>query len=168
MLYFSYGSNMSSRRLLSRVPSARFVVAGILRGHRLEFHKRGRDGSAKCDALETKCDEHAVRGVIYTINASHKPALDRIEGLGQGYEEKWVELTTSTGGQLSAFTYYATAIDKVLRPYHWYKHHVVTGALEYDLPAGYIDELRQVDSVVDHDRQRHALEMAIYMNRESY
>ncbi len=54
MLYFSYGSNMSSRRLLSRVPSARFITSASLPGHALHFHKKGLDGSAKCDAYETK------------------------------------------------------------------------------------------------------------------
>ena len=162
MLYFSYGSNMSSLRLLSRVPSARFVATAVLQGHQLKFHKAGRDGSAKCDIYETTHKEHLVRGVIYEITESEKPALDLVEGLGQGYEVKSVELTTPAGGPVIAFTYYATAIDKTLRPYHWYRHHVVRGALEYNLPAAYIEQLRQVDTVVDPDPQRHALEMAIY------
>ncbi|PUB91560.1 MAG: hypothetical protein DBP01_01735, partial [gamma proteobacterium symbiont of Ctena orbiculata] len=41
-----------------------------------------------------------------------------------------------------AYTYYATFIDRTLKPYQWYKHHVLTGALEYGLPAPYIDRLR--------------------------
>jgi hypothetical protein len=162
MLYFSYGSNMSSRRLLKRVSCARFVTTAVLQGHQLRFHKRGRDGSAKCDAFETKGGNQAVRGVIYAIAESDKPLLDRIEGLGRGYEEKRVELATPMNEPISAFTYYATAIDSGLQPYHWYMHHVVTGALEYDLPLAYIEEIRQVASVDDPDPRRHALEMAIY------
>ena len=50
MLYFAYGSNLSSARMAARVPSARVVARAQLPGHALRFHKVGRDGSAKCDA----------------------------------------------------------------------------------------------------------------------
>ncbi|MES9945188.1 MAG: gamma-glutamylcyclotransferase family protein [Candidatus Thiodiazotropha sp.] len=162
MLYFSYGSNMSSRRLLSRVPSAKYVTTAALSGHDLRFHKRSLDGSAKCDAFATQSDGHAVRGVVYHIAESHKAALDRIEGLGQGYEEKIVELVASTNETLVAYTYYATFIDPSLKPYHWYKRHVLTGALEYALPEKYIDKLRDIEAIEDPNRQRHVDEIAIY------
>ncbi|MEW8536389.1 MAG: gamma-glutamylcyclotransferase family protein [Candidatus Thiodiazotropha endolucinida] len=164
MLYFSYGSNMSSRRLLSRVPSARFVTSASLPGHELHFHKKSLDGSAKCDAYETKSDRYTVSGVIFEIAKSEKAVLDSKEGLGQGYEEKMVELIDPDGEMLAAYTYYATFIDRTLKPYHWYKHHVLTGALEYDLPATYIEKLRLIESMEDPDPQRHAFEMAIYAN----
>ncbi|MES9968705.1 MAG: gamma-glutamylcyclotransferase family protein [Candidatus Thiodiazotropha sp.] len=162
MLYFSYGSNMSSRRLLSRVPSAEYVTTALLPGHDLRFHKKSLDGSAKCDAFATRNDEHAVRGVIYRIAESHKASLDRIEGLGKGYEEKTVEILASTDEILVAYTYYATFIDHRLKPYHWYKQHVLTGALEYALPERYIDRLHRIEAIDDPDPQRHADEIAIY------
>ncbi|PVV14438.1 MAG: hypothetical protein B6D77_03230 [gamma proteobacterium symbiont of Ctena orbiculata] len=162
MLYFSYGSNMSSRRLLSRVPSAKYVTTAALSGHDLRFHKRSLDGSAKCDAFATQSDEHAVRGVVYHIAESHKAALDRIEGLGQGYEEKTVELLTSSNETLVAYTYFATFIDPSLKPYQWYKRHVLTGALEYALPEKYIDKLRDIEAIEDPNRQRYVDEIAIY------
>ncbi|MEW8693220.1 MAG: gamma-glutamylcyclotransferase family protein [Candidatus Thiodiazotropha endolucinida] len=163
MLYFSYGSNMSSRRLLNRVASARFMTTAVLRGHLLHFHKKSLDGSAKCDAFATKRANDAVMGVVYEIASSHKPALDRVEGLGQGYEEKNIELITPSGEWLTAYTYYATSIDHTLKPYHWYKYHVLTGAMENSLSPGYVDGLRNVTSVEDPEPRRHALEMAIYV-----
>lgn len=50
MLCFSYGSNMSQRRLKARVPSARFIAVAERPDHRLRFHKSAGDGSAKCNA----------------------------------------------------------------------------------------------------------------------
>jgi len=44
MLYFSYGSNMSERRLKDRVPSAKKICKAFLRKHDLRFHKKGMDG----------------------------------------------------------------------------------------------------------------------------
>lgn len=93
---------MSSRRLLSRVPSARFVTSASLPGHELHFHKKSLDGSAKCDAYETKSDRHTVSGVIFDIAKSEKAVLDSKEGLGQGYEEKTVELIDPDGEMLAA------------------------------------------------------------------
>ncbi|MET0071793.1 MAG: gamma-glutamylcyclotransferase family protein [Candidatus Thiodiazotropha sp.] len=162
MLYFSYGSNMSSRRLLSRVPAAEYITTAALHGHELIFHKRSRDGSAKCDAFETKSDRQVVMGVVYEISKEDRAVLDRIEGLGKGYEVKGVELITPQERTMAAYTYYATSIDNTLQPFHWYKHHVMAGALEYRLPLTYIDSLQRVASREDPDPQRHALEMAIY------
>ena len=56
--YFAYGSNcnqaiMEKKGVIARTPSARPVGTSLLPGHRLTFHKRGRDGSGKCDAFET-------------------------------------------------------------------------------------------------------------------
>ncbi len=162
MLYFSYGSNMSSLRLESRVPSARFVTVATLHRHQLRFHKRGRDGSAKCDATATGDQDHRILGVVFDICPSEKPLLDRKEGLGNGYEEKLVQLIAPDGRQLQALTYYATAIDPRLKPFHWYKEHVLRGAREHKLADDYIGIIVAVDSVDDPQPDRHQLELAIY------
>ena len=97
MLCFSYGSNMSQRRLQARVPSARFMAVAELPGHRLRFHKSASDGSAKCNAEDTGNPEDRVIGVVYEIAATEKPDLDRHEALGFGYDEKQVVLKTEKG-----------------------------------------------------------------------
>lgn len=165
MLYFSYGSNMSVPRLLERVPSARFIATACLEEHELRFHKKGRDGSAKCDAFETGNPGHSILGVVFDIDRTEKRALDRVEGLGVGYEEKEVLLTDHTGGAIRASTYYATSIDSALTPYQWYKHHVLTGALENGLPENYVRRIEAIASTSDPQQERHEREMAIYINR---
>ncbi|HEB96805.1 MAG TPA: gamma-glutamylcyclotransferase [Sedimenticola thiotaurini] len=161
MLYFSYGSNMSSRRLLARVPSARFVTVAVLPGHHLLFHKIGRDGSAKCDAAVAGGGQRVI-GVVFDIAAREKPLLDRKEGLGNGYEQKWVRLTGAGGDPLEAVTYYATHTDPALRPFHWYKSHVLLGAREHRLPAAYVARIEAVEAIDDPDGERHRRELAIY------
>lgn len=55
--YFAYGSNMSFKRLKKRVKSAKPKGRGVLRCHRLEFHKVSKDRSGKCDIpLATEAD----------------------------------------------------------------------------------------------------------------
>jgi hypothetical protein len=51
MLSFPYGSNMCTRRLKQRVPSATLVRTAKHMGHSFRFHKRSNDLSAKADAF---------------------------------------------------------------------------------------------------------------------
>lgn len=163
MLCFCYGSNMSQRRLQARVPSARFVAVAELPAHRLRFHKSAGDGSAKCDAEKTGNPEDRVIGVVYEIADAEKPDLDRHEALGFGYDEKQVELRSEMGN-LQAWVYYATRINDSLKPFHWYKDHVLIGARENGLPADYIARIEAVESIDDPRPERHGRELAIYRN----
>jgi hypothetical protein len=162
MLYFSYGSNMSSKRLRARTPSARFITTATLYSHQLRFHKRSHDGSSKCDAYDTGNNQDYVVGVVFEIAEAEKPILDGYEGLGHGYEIKVIEIEAENGDRFEAYTYYANDIDSTLKPYHWYHQHVVSGAYEHRLPTDYIAVIESITSVNDPDNDRHAREMSIY------
>jgi len=160
--YFSYGSNMSIKRLVDRVPSARKIDAGILEKHELKFHKVGKDGSAKCDACETGNPEHKVYGVAFDISEQEKRDLDRKEGLGYGYDQKDVKIILNNGDTVEAFTYYATKIDPALKPFDWYKEHVLRGARENKLPIEYIRNIEMIEHMDDSDTKRRDDELSIY------
>jgi gamma-glutamylcyclotransferase len=159
--YFAYGSNMSSKRLQARTPSARVIGTGILRGHRLVFHKQSTiDGSGKCDVIKSRSDQ--VCGVLYKIDKTEKTILDHLEGLGLGYDEKSVPIFLSSGDCVSAVTYFATNIRSSLKPFSWYLNHVLTGAREARLPSVYVKSLEETKATEDPDRERWAREIAIY------
>ena len=162
MLYFSYGSNMSVRRLQSRVSSARFTTTASLHKYDLRFHKKSDDGSGKCDAYATGNSEDIVWGVVFEINESEKSILDKKESLGRGYNEKDVQLITPSGEIIVAFTYYAIRIAQKLKPYSWYLQHVLVGAEENGLPGGYVEKIKRIESINDPVAGRHEREMAIY------
>ncbi|GAB4337471.1 MAG: hypothetical protein Kow0089_08730 [Desulfobulbaceae bacterium] len=161
MLYFAYGSNLSTPRLRARVPSAEKIAVCGLERHCLVFHKVGRDGSAKCDAFFTGREEDVVHGVLYRINPEEKPRLDRAEGLGKGYLTKKVRLAEGSTFH-TGFLYYATLIDPGLKPFHWYREHVLFGAREHGLPEASIRTIEAVDVITDPDRERTARELGIY------
>lgn len=165
MNYFAYGSNMSLARLRARVPSAEKIGSFMLWEHSLRFHKVGRDDSGKCDAFETKNSDDFLVGVLFTIDAGEKDHLDSIEGLGCGYEQKWVHVSNGAGPEYEAATYYATSIDSALQPYAWYKDHVLIGARESALPADYIRDIERVEHLEDPDRSRDRLERAVHVSR---
>lgn len=163
MFYFSYGSNMSSLRLLTRVSTANFVTVAALYGHELKYHKVSQvDGSGKCDIYFTNDPAHIVHGVVYEIHKAGKKVLDKIEGLGVGYDEKTVTLNAGDNTVLEAHTYCATTIDSAIKPYLWYKEHVMRGAREFALPRHYIARYVDVAAMEDSDKDRHVRELAIY------
>ncbi len=162
MLYFAYGSNMSVRRMQRRVPSACALHTAALLGYRLAFHKVGRDGSAKCDVVPSPRADERVHGVLYRMAPQHKRDLDEHEGLGRGYAEKRVVVMAADGMLHEAFLYCATHIDRTLRPFDWYREHVLRGAREHGLPSDYIADIQAVETSQDPDVGRHRIEMAIY------
>jgi AIG2-like family len=151
---------MCTKRLRERTPSAQPIGIGSVMEHQLRWHKKSRDGSGKCDIFFTGDPDHQVQGVLFEISESEKERLDSFEGLHHGYEEKMVEVIT-TSGLVSAITYYATIIDEKCRPYEWYKRYVVEGAIEYGLPEGYVQLLNSVDAIKDPDQDRHQSETRI-------
>jgi hypothetical protein len=162
MRYFAYGSNMSSRRLGQRVPQLVCISSAVLSHHTLRFHKSGRDGSGKCDAFFTECASDSIHGVLFDLDVAGKKTLDRIEGVGAGYDEKRVRIELAGGDRVEALTYVATHIDDTLLPFTWYKAHVMHGARAAALPAMYLDLIASVPALCDIDRERHAREMAIH------
>ena len=162
MLYFAYGSNLSTERLTRRVPSAELITTGRLTHHRLVFHKIGRDGSAKCNAFFTGQLDDYLYGALYKINPDHIKHLDQAEGLGNGYETKQVIIVTERKKNIKAFTYFATRISANIEPFHWYKLHVLSGAKEHCFPEPYIEKIALISSFEDKDQKRTKQEQVIY------
>lgn len=157
-LNFSYGSNMLTRRLRARTPSALPLGTAVLHDHALHWHKAGQDGSGKCDVRAAAGAQ--VHGVVYRIARRDKPLLDAAEGLGAGYDE--AEHTVhGPAGAVRAWLYVATHIDATLPPYDWYHALVLAGAHEHRLPPAYIAGLQAIAARADRDAQRAAQHFAL-------
>lgn len=165
MYYFAYGSNMSSRRLLARVPSARSLGVARLSGYEMSFSKPSHDGSAKC-TIHVEAGASTL-GVLYQIPADQRYTLDRIEGQDFGYDAEDVRITTQNGCQVTAFTYLGTDFNKVLPAYTWYVEHVLRGAREHGIAQQYIDKIEAAPAIEDPDQGRHEFEMSIYTEVET-
>lgn len=156
---FSYGSNMCSTRLRARTPSARLLGVARLDRYQIRFHKTGQDGSAKANALASDAPGAALWGVLWEILREEKAALDRAEGLGNGYDECMVRVTARDGTVYDARMYVAQAgaIDESRRPFSWYTGYVLAGALEHGLPDAWVETLRAIPARPDPDAARHAM-----------
>ncbi len=154
---------MSLARLRQRVPSACSLGCHILTGYDLRFHKAGRDGSAKCDAFFTSNANDVIYGVLFEIDPVEKTRLDKAEGLGNGYDEKRVQVTNTLNNVTDTFTYVATHINTSLHPFSWYLNHVLVGAHEASLPDHYVSEkFISIVSTEDPNRQRDRSEREIH------
>ena len=169
-LYFAYGSNMSERRLKKRVPSAKVIGTGVLHNHCLTFHKLSKDKygnvSGKCTIECSESDK--VYGVLFKIKKSEEWKLDKKEGFPKHYAKLCVQIEmcdSKCGKKELAQTYIAEPnyICRTVKPYTWYKKHVLVGAKEANLPPYYIDCLEKVPACKDHCKKREACELSIYM-----
>ena len=160
--YFAFGSNLSSPRLQERIPRAQKHCVAVLEQHQLRWHKSGRDRSGKCDILHTGDAGDLVYGVVYRMSHDEKLDLDVYEGEGIGYQRRRIRVTALHGESIDAFTYFALEIEALLQPYHWYKEHVLRGALEHELPPHYVEHIRATPSIDDDDDERHRRELSIY------
>ena len=138
-VYFAYGSNMSSARLLARVSGAAALGRAHVSDWRLCFNKRGRDGTGKANLVAAP--GALSWGVAWTLPDEAWPRLDRFE---PGYERHAFRLQRSSGDGLDAEAYlHACPSDAPsIPPSDAYLDHLVSGALEYDLPAEYVAKIR--------------------------
>lgn len=155
-VYFAYGSNMSTARLRTRMPSCKPLGIATLPGHALRFHKRSTDKSSKCNAFASG-NENSVIGVLFSFDPAERAKLDAAEGVGSGYEQAIVTVINDKGRRRKVLTYLATPdyIDDSLKPYGWYKDFVIAGGKEHDLPPEYIAKyIQSVEAIQDPDKTR--------------
>jgi len=156
--YFAYGSNLHPGRLEQRIGPCGISGVARLFAFELKFHKRGKDGSAKCDAFRTGDHQDCIYGVIYAVSTEQMLGLNEIEGLGNGYELETVQVELTQSGELVDAQVYVTQqshIDTNLAPYSWYRDFVLFGARIQGLPVTYISQLQKTNVIPDPDSQRH-------------
>lgn len=152
-LYFAYGSNMLSSRLIARCPSARVIGTAIAANHVLEFSKMSNDGSGKATLVSQSSAIHTP-GVLFEIDAGERDALDKFEGAGKGYDRTDEFSVTMNEETVNATTYLASATQSDLLPFDWYLAVVIAGALEHELGGDHHNLLLAIARVIDEDVTR--------------
>ncbi|MBT8078767.1 MAG: hypothetical protein KJO31_09310 [Gammaproteobacteria bacterium] len=116
----------------------------------MKFNKTSHvDGTAKCGICVGRRGVHVA---IFEIATADKAVLDRIEGLGKGYNE--YSFQDSRFGR--CFTYVADpfAIDDSLKPTDWYKEIVLLGCRSNNFPSEHILAIESIDAIQDPDERR--------------
>lgn len=148
--YAAYGSNLHLLRLKKRVSSARQLGVSFISTYDLGFNKRSNvDGSAKCNII---AGDRGVHIAVFEVASSQKADLDRIEGLGEGYNE--LALIDPDFGELLTYVADPSAVDDSLAPTDWYREMVLHGCKSNDFPSEYIRTIEAISSIEDTDEDR--------------
>jgi len=124
---FSFGSNMSSSRLLARLPNARRIGTATLLGYELSFDMVSSDGSGKGNIRASDDENALVYGVVYQLNEDEKAILDAI--VGPRYDCVDLHVMLLDGQELAAHCYIANMTDANILPFDWSMPHVDRGEL---------------------------------------
>ena len=138
---------MLKSRLRDRLGPCKRLGAVYLTGYTLRFHKKGMDGSGKCNVSHTGDTDDRVWGALDCLTDEQFKELDRIEG--RGYCRVPVRVTFGER-KVEANLYVAKseAVNHDLRPISRYKRYVLEGARELRLPSDYIaDYIESVPSI---------------------
>lgn len=142
---------MLLERLQKRCRSARLRGIASVADSALTFSKRSRHGCGMA-TIEYASGEQ-LYGVVFDLDESERPKLDKAEGLGNGYDrnDTFVVQMHGSNEALQAFTYIAnsTHMDSALRPYEWYHTLVLAGARQHRLPAAYLAQIRATECIED-------------------
>lgn len=147
--YAAYGSNLHPLRLNERIPAARLLGTGNVRGWCLQFHKRSEDGSGKCNIL---LPGDGVYVAIYEMHEADKRKLDKIEGVGTGYRDATIGVPEF--GHCHTYLGSSSYLCNDLAPYDWYKEMVLLGCRKLDFPAFYTSAVDAVAASPDPDETR--------------
>jgi hypothetical protein len=157
MRYAAYGSNLHPLRLGQRTPSARLLGTERIAGYVLRFVKRSLDGSAKC-TIAPEASSH-VHLAVYEIEEAERAALDRAEGLGNGYSLETLGLPRF--GPCLTYIAQRSHLDATLRPYTWYRELVLVGCELHRFPDAYLAQVSAAPADLDSNTARHEEHMAL-------
>jgi gamma-glutamylcyclotransferase (GGCT)/AIG2-like uncharacterized protein YtfP len=133
-LYFAYGTNMDRASMRLRCPGARAIGTGILSGWRLLVTVDGYVSIAR--------REGCVNGVLWRLTSRDFAALDAYEAVAAGLYRRRALPVLAEGRRQWAQVYIGRS-NAPGRPRPGHMMLVVTAAREWNLPAAYLDEMRQ-------------------------
>lgn len=151
VIYFAYGSNMSSAQMQNRCPTSITIGTACLEGTGLVFPRLSKRRKCAVAGIEESTGAE-VWGVLWQMSAQDRTALDRSEDYRQerqnymnSYNPIDIAVICGDGAPVSRFTYEAVRQkDFSGKPSRDYLAAIIKGAREHRLPTHYIVRLEQI------------------------
>lgn len=153
-LYFAFGSNMLTERLVARCPSAKVIGAASVATHTLSFLKPSKDSSGKATLMATDPEGLHTPGMLFEVSQTDRGNLDKAEGADYDRHDRFQVWSAETGEKVTVTTYIAAKIKAGLRPFDWYLALVIAGACQHGLGHEHVQRLRLTEYDVDPDPKR--------------
>ncbi|KAI0106737.1 hypothetical protein F4814DRAFT_68928 [Daldinia grandis] len=87
VLYFAYGSNLSSVQMRKRCPKSTPVGLAYLSGWTWIINERG-----YANIVEDRSQTGGIYGIVYRLHPNDEPSLDFNEGVPWAYERRFIEV----------------------------------------------------------------------------
>ncbi len=142
MNYFAYGTLLDLEAMQGIAPSAKSLGIMQLKGYRLGFGECVRAGVTGC-TLDEAPDE-TLYGVQYELS---KEDMDKLNGAAVSddmWAQKPVTLTDANGDKVQSVTYEIPGLTRIIAPSDEYVKPILKGLDDLDLPASYIEGMKQL------------------------
>lgn len=152
VLYFAYGSNMSTAQINWRLNNPKNVGTHVLKGWKLAFNAESPFGCHNFANIVKGSPDDFVEGVLYDITHAEFKTLDCYEGL---YERYYFDIDADTLGCVYICTDKKN-IDTYYNPEEYYIDKCITGAKENNLThtANYLTALKNRINFTTHRRSK--------------
>jgi gamma-glutamylcyclotransferase (GGCT)/AIG2-like uncharacterized protein YtfP len=135
-LYFAYGSNMDINAMGRRCPRSKALGLARLERHRLAVMREGW-------LTAVRAPSSAVHGVLWDLALSDIAALDRYEGVSQGFYAKLTQPVIAERGPKRAIVYFGVNSGPGV-PRAAYIAEVLAAARSWPLSAECIEALERL------------------------
>lgn len=149
ILYFAYGSNLSTSQMKQRCPGSKLLHKAYLRNYKLVFNRYSSTWQgAVADVI--KCEEKHVWGLIYEMTSKDLKLLDDFEGYPNCYNRKLTTVYNQHQQSIAnVWVYYIIHKCKKAAPAKRYLDIIKTAAHDFNFPKYYRDMLSFVKSAVE-------------------
>ena len=145
-LYFAYGANMDRAAMAKRCPRSRPLSAALMMRRRLAVMREG--------WLTVTPDSHGrVHGVLWDLALADAPALDRFEGVAEGFYVKAIAPVIAPEGPRRALVYIGANAGPG-RPGEAYLRETLAAARDWRMPREAIEALERLVRQAAPDRGR--------------
>ena len=144
-LYFAFGSNMSSQRMIDRNIKFTERKLSYLEGYQLVFNKQSYYENQGYANIIPK-NNQIVYGILYYCEPGSLDTLDSFEGTPTHYQRHQIEITTGQS-KVIATVYIAcdNQCNNSLKPNKQYLNYLLGG--EDLLPNSYFNMLKSIETV---------------------
>jgi len=149
LFYFAYGSDMNKAQIHERCTAPKVVAVAKLPHYQLTFGGYSPVWDGGLEGVETSPDQD-VWGVMYDLSLTDRDRLDashdaRMDGSGTSFHCPAI-VTDNQGKDHTVLLYKRDVRGTPQTPSREYLNYIIQGAVQNELPIGYIEKLRRMES----------------------